>query len=86
MVYANGKPSKQFLSMEMHPLFIKSDESFATFEEQADKIADILVDDEKKNNFCHSESSMLLPIYSMEHECRQILEVIRKRQELQCCL
>ena len=34
--------------MEMHPLFIKSDESFATFEEQADKIADILVDDEKK--------------------------------------
>lgn len=69
--------------MEMHPLFIKSDESFATSEVQAGKIADIPVDDEKKTL---PFGEFDVTSYSMEHECRQILEVIRKRQELQCCL
>jgi hypothetical protein len=68
-------PSGQFCSIETHPLFVKSDTAFLSLEEQADKIVDILRDDNRKQlSFGgFSETS-----YSIEHVCQQLLSVIHK--------
>ena len=75
-------PTKQFhLSMEMHPLFIKSDESFTSPEEQADEIVRIILEN---NGNDYDRKQRHLPFggyydntsYSIEYTCRQLLKVI----------
>ena len=69
-------PSKQFHpSMEMHPLFIKSDELYTNLEKQADEIVRILQngDNRKHSPFggYYGNTS-----YSIEYTCHQLLKVI----------
>lgn len=68
-------PSRQFCSVETHPLFVKSDIEFLSLEEQADNIVDILRDgDRKQISFGgFNETS-----YSIEQTCQQLLRVIHK--------
>ena len=68
-------PSKQFLSMEMHPLFVKSDESFQNLEEQAEEIVSILLDgDREQLPFGGYEGTS----YSIEYTCRQLQKIIEE--------
>lgn len=73
-------PTKQFQpSMEMHPLFIQSDESFTSLEEQAEEIVRIILE-----NNGNDDKKRRLPFggyydntsYSIEYTCRQLLKVI----------
>jgi hypothetical protein len=67
-------PAKQFKSMDMHPLFIKADETFHSPDEQAIKIISILLEDKKQLPFGGYNDTF----YSLEHACQKLLEVIRK--------
>ena len=68
-------PTSQFLSMEMHPLFIETDEILQSPEEQADKIMNILRANEGNQMPFggHNDTS-----YSLEYACGRLLEVIHK--------
>jgi hypothetical protein len=67
-------PSKQFLDMDMHPLFIKADKTFRSLDEEANKIISILLQDKNQLPFGGFNDTS----YSLEHACRKILEVISR--------
>ena len=70
-------PTKQFhLSMEMHPLFIKSDESFTSVEEQADETVRIILESNGKKRHLPFGGYYDNTSYSIEYTCRQLLKVI----------
>jgi hypothetical protein len=61
--------------MEMHPLFIKSDKSFQSLEEEAAKIIEILYDESRnRESFGGFDDTS----YSVENVCRRMLGVIHK--------
>lgn len=65
-------PSKQFLSMENHPLFVKTDNAFVTQDEQADEIVRLLLEDDKvRKPFGGYQTS-----YDIDSVCNQVLKII----------
>mmetsp|Transcript_1848 Transcript_1848/g.3983 ORF Transcript_1848/g.3983 Transcript_1848/m.3983 type:complete len:504 (-) Transcript_1848:43-1554(-) len=72
-------PAKQFMSMEDHPLFERTDEAFHSLEEQADEIVRLILeetDDEQERPFGGFKDTS----YTIEHVCRQVLMVIKESE------
>lgn len=68
-------PTDQFMSMEMHPLFIHTEKSFNSPEEQANKIISILRDGERNQlPFGGYKNTS----YTLEHACGRLLKVIQR--------
>ena len=68
-------PASQFMSMEIHPLFIETDEFIQSPEKPADKIISILhVNQENHVPF----GGYINNSYSLEYACGRLLEVIYK--------
>lgn len=68
-------PPGQFMSMEMHPLFIDTEKSFKNPEEQANKIISILHGGERKQLRFGGYNNTS---YTLEHACERLLEVIQR--------
>lgn len=65
-------PSKQFLSMEDHSLFVKTDNVFITQDEQAEEIVRLLLEDAELKPFGgHVGTS-----YNIDSVCHQVLKII----------
>ena len=65
-------PSKQFIDMEDHPLFVKSDVVFTSVEEQADEIVRLVLDTSERKPFGGYTNTS----YNIVSVCRQMLKVI----------